>query len=436
MNSMDQIETIRPGELRKSVSPRRPRRRRKDVLIFDPRKCTGCRTCEVVCSHAHTESISPSRAGISLIHLEGEGKNFCVFCQHCKDPLCVKACPAGAISQNPDGRVLLDEGLCIACRLCIMACPEGAPLEDIEARTIRKCDLCGEDRPLCEKHCPSGALTYQQGKRPGWIRFPRVLVQVVSFLLFVVILVGSFCSLAVGKISLSCPTGVLQGIAATGTVVLVTVLSTLILIGLSLFLGRVFCGWLCPMGTLLDLFDRFIPHFGFPLFLRNRWSKHSVLAASLVGSSVVGLQVFCTICPIGTICRSTGYKQFFQGYELAIVPAVAALNLGEKRSWCRYLCPVGALFSLFTWLGLVDIQIGAERCKKFSCMECADRCPTGIIDHEALREGISPRLPMNECIMCLRCVDECPYGAAKIRFRWARLPGYLWRLKLHPAEGK
>ena len=48
----------------------------------------------------------------------------------------------------------------------------------------------------------------------------------------------------------------------------------------------------------------------------------------------------------------------------------------------------------------------------------------GIIDADQLREGISPVIPMTECIGCLRCVDRCPYGAAKIRFRWQKgVPG-------------
>ncbi|HQB31077.1 MAG TPA: 4Fe-4S binding protein, partial [Syntrophales bacterium] len=96
----------------------------------------------------------------------------------------------------------------------------------------------------------------------------------------------------------------------------------------------------------------------------------------------------------------------------------------ERRSWCRYLCPVGALLALVASAGLIKIVIGAKMCKKFSCIQCAEVCPMGIIDGDLLREGVSPKVPMKECISCFRCVDRCPYGAAKIRFRWQKgIPG-------------
>jgi Fe-S-cluster-containing hydrogenase component 2 len=68
-------------------------------------------------------------------------------------------------------------------------------------------------------------------------------------------------------------------------------------------------------------------------------------------------------------------------------------------------------------VGLIKVVIGAQQCKKFSCMECAEVCPVGIVDKDMLREGISPFLSMAECTMCLRCVERCPYGAAKVRLK-------------------
>jgi ferredoxin-type protein NapH len=108
------------------------------------------------------------------------------------------------------------------------------------------------------------------------------------------------------------------------------------------------------------------------------------------------------------------------GVELGILPVVAVLEASEKRSWCRYFCPVGALLALCAKIGLVKIVIGASRCKKFSCMRCADACPMGIVSESDLREGVSPKLDMSECIMCMRCIDSCRHGAAKIRFRWQK----------------
>ena len=120
------------------------------------------------------------------------------------------------------------------------------------------------------------------------------------------------------------------------------------------------------------------------------------------------------------MCRSYGLNSVMAGAETAIVPAIAALNLGERRSWCRYFCPVGALFGLAAKIGLLRIEIGASKCKKFSCMRCASVCPMGIIPKEQLVQGISPKIDMSECISCMRCVSVCPHNAARIRFVWQK----------------
>ena len=179
---------------------------------------------------------------------------------------------------------------------------------------------------------------------------------------------------------------------------------------------------LWPFGFVLDIVDRVIPHklFRLPAFLRNRYNKYGVGAGALAAASLTGTQAFCVICPIGGVCRSYGLNSVMAGAEAAIIPATAALNFGESRSWCRYFCPVGATLGLAAKFGLVRIEIGATRCKKFSCMRCATVCPMGIIPEEQLVQGISPQITMAECITCLRCVGACPHGAASIRFIWQK----------------
>jgi polyferredoxin len=201
--------------------------------------------------------------------------------------------------------------------------------------------------------------------------------------------------------------------------VLATVTAGLALAVLAVAAGRLFCGWLCPLGFVLDLVGKVVPRrLALPAVLRTRLAKYGVAGAAVGVSGVVGYQAFCTLCPIGTLCRSYGVQAAVGGAELAILPAVAALEASEPRSWCRYLCPVGAVLALCARLGVVKISIGASRCKKFSCMRCAGTCPMGIIPEADLREGISPKVDMGECILCLRCIDTCPHGAAVIRLRW------------------
>ncbi|WP_319524730.1 4Fe-4S dicluster domain-containing protein [uncultured Desulfosarcina sp.] len=399
----------------KGKSPRRP-----PVILFDPTRCTGCGECETACANRRPLDGTPAIAAIRVLKREQDGENFAIYCQHCREPLCIAVCPVHAITKGDDGIVRIDRRLCTDCGLCALACPESAPLKDPETGRIAKCDLCDGEDPACVKQCPEKALILTRGKRFGWIKLLRWPVQALAFFLLVMVFIGTFCYFRAGSVSLECPAGFLQHLAASKTLWLTGLGSAAVLMGLTLLLGRFFCGWICPFGFLLDLVGKITPKFGLPRFIKNRMIKYGVLAGAVGTSAGLGFQPFCTVCPIGSLCRSYGPNGLLTGAQMAIFPAVAALEVGERRSWCRYFCPVGAVLALAARIGLIKIVIGARQCKKFSCMRCADICPTGIIDREALREGISPKIPMAECIMCLRCVDQCPYGAAKIRFRWQK----------------
>jgi ferredoxin-type protein NapH len=374
--------------------------------------------CEAVCS-ARDGELRPEAARLQVLRDECAGANFAVFCQHCLAPVCQDVCPQQAIRKGKDGIVRIDPVLCVHCGLCMQACPEAAPHRS--AGAIRKCDLC-DGAPRCVEACPQQALSYSSGKRVRWIKFLRWPVQALSFLLLVVVLTGAICSLSVADWSLACPLGALQNMFSSKTILLTTVFAALFLVILSLLAGRLFCGWLCPFGFVLDLVGKILPQkLHLPGFLRTRLAKYGVAGAALGASGALGYQAFCTVCPIGSVCRSYGLQSMIGGAELAVVPALALLEVSEKRSWCRYFCPVGALLGLFAKIGWLKISIGASKCKKFSCMRCASVCPMGIIPEDALREGVSPKLNMAECIGCLRCVDVCPHGAAVIRFSWSKV---------------
>ncbi|MEM2907632.1 MAG: 4Fe-4S dicluster domain-containing protein [Candidatus Hadarchaeales archaeon] len=123
-------------------------------VFCDPEKCTGCRTCELVCSGVHEKVFNPKKSRIRVLRRE-PAIDVALTCRQCADPPCARACPSGAIRRTKTDVVEVDAARCIGCSLCVEACPFGA-ISIIKGKAA-KCDLCGGD-PACVKQCMPGAL--------------------------------------------------------------------------------------------------------------------------------------------------------------------------------------------------------------------------------------------------------------------------------------
>lgn len=137
------------------------------TLFVDPSRCIGCRSCEAACRECD------SHKGESMVMVDFVQRDVSVatqptVCMHCQDPLapCAQVCPAIAILITPEGVVQqADPSRCIGCRNCVYACPFGVPKFDVQARLMKKCNLCYDRtseglKPWCAQVCPTQALWY------------------------------------------------------------------------------------------------------------------------------------------------------------------------------------------------------------------------------------------------------------------------------------
>ncbi|MBW1996443.1 MAG: 4Fe-4S dicluster domain-containing protein [Deltaproteobacteria bacterium] len=130
------------------------------VLVVDPSLCTGCRTCELVCSIKNEEVANPTLARIRVVADKYQGVRVPMICQQCQDAVCMSVCPSGALYRDEDlGIIRRNEERCIVCRSCVTACPFGAMGFDPVRKKVFKCELCGGD-PECVRFCEENALRY------------------------------------------------------------------------------------------------------------------------------------------------------------------------------------------------------------------------------------------------------------------------------------
>ena len=144
----------------------------RKVFAF-ARFCTGCRSCEIACAIEHSESKTllsalfespPPRYRIDVQSNPPAGElKLPLMCRHCREPDCLFACKAGAISKDPvSGEVRINLQKCVGCWMCVMVCPFGVVISDAERAKAVKCDLCQGriEGPACVQSCPTKALIY------------------------------------------------------------------------------------------------------------------------------------------------------------------------------------------------------------------------------------------------------------------------------------
>lgn len=121
-------------------------------LVADASLCTGCGTCEKVCSQAYYKEEDRAKSAIR-VSAGAEGGYTIAVCDQCG--VCKDMCSPMALSQAANGVVRLDKKRCVGCLICVGECLRDFMCYHDDLPTPFKCVACG----LCAKSCPSGALS-------------------------------------------------------------------------------------------------------------------------------------------------------------------------------------------------------------------------------------------------------------------------------------
>jgi len=201
--------------------------------------------------------------------------------------------------------------------------------------------------------------------------------------------------------------------------------AVLVLPAVALFVGPLFCGWLCPAGGITEYLSRLVPT-RFQINLAGKVNPTPVRYGFTVGmmvASFVGANACCSFCNftytqnlIGAVFGDfTGiaYWASFMIVGFILWFFVLGLFTWGGRGWCNLLCPAGALQGLAHSLGRRlhlgrSVQIDAHACR--GCTSCISVCPTWAISAKS-----ESKINVHACNVCLDCTKVCSQNAIAYR---------------------
>lgn len=282
----------------------------------------------------------------------------------------------------------------------------------------------------------------------------RKLIQLVFLFLFVYILWATtypLKSLFSPKIFFQWDPLLIFITAISERVIVPGMIFSAIMLGLTLIFGRFFCGWICPLGAIIDISGKLKKK---KVQLSDRgnkkWSliKYIVLVIGVVfalaGVQLVwvldpivifGRVISLNVIPAVTLAIDKGFifiiqqfgvyggfydfyrelKDSFLGVNVHffnnsfitffVVFVICIVSVFMTRSWCRFVCPLGALYGFFAKFSKIRRAVGVCR----NCMICRKYCRMGAIqkDNSYLKR---------ECILCLDCLYDCPDQSTRFVF--------------------
>lgn len=229
----------------------------------------------------------------------------------------------------------------------------------------------------------------------------------------------------------SCPIGALQAVLGSRDYKFTFYVSGFLLL-VGALLGKLVCGWLCPFGLVQDLIHK-IP---FVKKLKKlpgdqwlKWLKYGILAGFVVLLPLLVVDIvgqgqpwFCKyICPSGTLFAGlplVGANADLQqaagvlfAWKVGLLAGLAFLSVAVYRPFCRYVCPLGAIYGLFNKVSLYRLEVDRSICTR--CGACRKSCKLDIPVFEQPNNA--------ECIRCGACRKACPNGAITSTFElWTK----------------
>lgn len=221
----------------------------------------------------------------------------------------------------------------------------------------------------------------------------------------------------------ACPIGSLQAVLGSKNYKFSFYIIGFLMIVGSL-MGRFVCGWLCPFGLVQDLLYK-IPFVKkikkVPFDKQLRYLKYVILIVFVIGLPLLltdyagySLPWFCKlICPSGTllggiplVSANEGLRSaigFLFGWKVTILVLLLLFSSMIYRPFCKYLCPLGAVYGIFNKFSLYRYEIDKEKCN--GCGLCSRKCKMGV--------NVCEQPNSAECIRCGECIQNCPQKAIK-----------------------
>ncbi|MFT5873631.1 MAG: NosR/NirI family nitrous oxide reductase transcriptional regulator [Clostridium sp.] len=184
---------------------------------------------------------------------------------------------------------------------------------------------------------------------------------------------------------------------------------------ITIILGRFFCGWICAFGTyndLLHLLSKNVFKINFKVDEKVdamlKYVKYIVLLVLVVVVMTMESKVLDTTSPWDAFAQITNFPQVLSDYTIGVI-LLLLISIGAffvERFFCRYLCPLGAVFSIFSRIGILKIKKPTDKCG--NCRVCTSNCSMALPLYKV--ESVCS----GECINCLKCIETCPRNNTKV----------------------